>query len=98
MGGQDVRATGGEVGPLLRAEILRLENIPLDEGPGEEYHRHTNLAIQRASAARPAWILGAPRFYKVLPSVLTLSTSAPNYLTGFSFRMAKFQTSVTRNT
>ena len=86
-GGQDVRATGGEVGPLLRAEILRLENIPLDEGPGEEYHRHTNLAIQRASAARPAWILGTPRFLQGLAFCIDFVNKCPQ----LSHRVFRFE-------
>ena len=87
MGGQHVRATGGEVGPLLRAEILRLENIPLDEGPGEEYHRHTNLAIQRASAARPAWILGTPRFLQGLAFCIDFVNKCPQ----LSHRVFRFE-------
>ena len=34
---------GGEVSQRLQAEVDAINNIPLDEGPGEGYHRASNL-------------------------------------------------------
>ena len=45
----------------LDAEIKRLDNVPLEEGPGEGYHRSTNVEKVRASASRLPWVLANTR-------------------------------------
>ena len=44
-----VRGTGGAILPVLANTVRRMKNIPLDENPGEEYHRGTNLSFQKAA-------------------------------------------------
>ena len=56
-----VRAAGGPVREYLAREISALRNTPLDEGPGEGWHRHSNQTVQRASAAKMPWVLGSVR-------------------------------------
>ena len=47
--------------PILEAERRRVKNIPLDEGKGEGWHRHTNLQSVRACASKEPLLLGTPR-------------------------------------
>jgi len=54
-------AAGEEPSARLRAEVKRLENIPMDEGPGESYHRGTNWAKTRASGATREYIICVQR-------------------------------------
>ena len=51
--GEDLRvvAAGGPVSPGLRKEIDRIRTTPLDESPGEGYHRGTTHEKQRAAAS-----------------------------------------------
>lgn len=55
------RAAGDPVSALLRGEIDRLNNTPLDEGPGEGYHRQTHTSLRRACASSAQWILADTR-------------------------------------
>ena len=38
-----------------------MNNVPLDEGAGEGYHRRTNLTKARSAGAKTEWILGSTR-------------------------------------
>ena len=55
-----VRA-GGEVSERMKAEVNAMTNIPLNEGPGEGYHRASNLQKKRAAASSEAYILASTR-------------------------------------
>ena len=44
----------------------RLCNCPLDESPGEGYHRRTHLTKLRAAATKSAMIVASTRFYQCL--------------------------------
>ena len=52
---------GGQPSVKLTKEITAVSKIPLDEGPGESYHRATHLTLQRASASRQPWMLASTR-------------------------------------
>ena len=56
-----VRSEVGDVAPILAETIRKLQNSPLDENPGEEWHRRTNLTLQRAASTRKPWLLGSTR-------------------------------------
>ena len=55
------RAAGGVIDPVLASTIRRLNNVPLDEGPGEGWHRHTHITLKRAQASRATWVMGSVR-------------------------------------
>ena len=52
---------GGEVSQRLKAEVDAMTKIPFNEGPGEGYHRASNLQRKRAAASSEAYILAATR-------------------------------------
>ena len=54
-------ANGRAPSSEIKSEILALEMIPLDEGPGESYHRITQLAKDRASGSRVPALLASTR-------------------------------------
>ena len=47
----DARAEGGPLTDALAAAVAEIDDAMLDEGPGEGYHRGTNLEKQRAAAS-----------------------------------------------
>jgi hypothetical protein len=47
-----VRASGGPISSGLQLAIKRTNNTPIDEGPGESYHRSTNQEAMRAPARK----------------------------------------------
>ena len=52
---------GGEVSQRLEAEVDAMTKIPFNEGPGEGYHRASNLQRKRAAASSDAYILASTR-------------------------------------
>ena len=62
----EVRADGGEIMPVLEERIRWYKNIPLEEGPGEGFHRESNATIKRAAASRHIWVLGSVRHNQCL--------------------------------
>jgi hypothetical protein len=60
------RSLGGDMSSALTLELTARNNIPLDEGPGEGYHRHTNLTRQRSGHVRLHWILASVRHKQVI--------------------------------
>jgi hypothetical protein len=56
-----VIVNGGAPSFAVLEEVRALENCPLDEGPGERWHRLTKLAVDRASAARTPFIMASTR-------------------------------------
>ena len=52
---------GSPCPPDLQRFIKSLRNIPLDEAPGEGYHRRTHLALKRAPHSKH-WVLASTRF------------------------------------
>ena len=52
---------GGEVSQRLKAEVDAMTKIPFNEGPGEGYHRASNLQRKRAAASSDAYILASTR-------------------------------------
>ena len=55
-------ADGGGVPDDLESEARELGNTPLDEGPGEGYHRRTHCTKKRAAVSRNPWLMGSTRF------------------------------------
>ena len=51
----------GVVMPVLPDTVRRFRNIPLDESPGEEWDRRTNITHARAAASRCPWLIGSTR-------------------------------------
>ena len=52
----------GVVTPAWSRKLQGLRNAPLDEAPGEEFHRATNACKRRSPHVRIPWILGSVRF------------------------------------
>ena len=61
---KDMKAVsaGGDVSNALQDAVRRLNNCPLDGGPGEGFHRQTNLQKARAAASSRHYILSSARF------------------------------------
>eukprot|EP00928_Gymnodinium_smaydae_P029406 TRINITY_DN22159_c0_g2_i2.p1 TRINITY_DN22159_c0_g2~~TRINITY_DN22159_c0_g2_i2.p1 ORF type:complete len:633 (-),score=31.49 TRINITY_DN22159_c0_g2_i2:786-2684(-) len=57
----DCVASGGEMSLALAAEVRAFQNSPLDEGPGESFHRLTNLTKTRSAASKRPWLLASTR-------------------------------------
>ena len=60
------RSEGGEVTPALQEAVDRACEIPLNEQPGEGYHRATNLEQRRAPASTSQHIKAMTRFKPTL--------------------------------
>ena len=54
-------AEGGEPSASLINEVTRVNDAPVDESPGEGYHRSSNLVRVRASAAKSLYIKQSTR-------------------------------------
>ena len=52
---------GGEISERMKAELNAMTKIPFNEGPGEGYHRASNLQKKRAAASSEAYILASTR-------------------------------------
>ena len=63
------RAVGGPAAAALQSEINRLRNVPLDEGPGEGYHRQSHLTLMRAVASAVCWAMASVRHKQPLDVV-----------------------------
>jgi hypothetical protein len=57
----EVRGNGGEFRNDLKRERDAICNSPLDEGPGESFHRATNMTMQQAAASRLPWVMTSVR-------------------------------------
>lgn len=64
------RAAGDALSDALRAEVLLLQNCPLDESCDEGMHRATNHEKVRAPASKHIHLKGNVRFRQVLKTVL----------------------------
>ena len=56
----------GPVSDRLALQIRRFRNDPLDAGPGEGYHRRTNLTQNEAAHSKIPWVLAWTRHNQVL--------------------------------
>ena len=57
---------GEPVPETWQTELTRLAGIPLDESPGEKWHRASNYTNRRSPHVRLPWILGSVRHQKSL--------------------------------
>ena len=53
---------GGPVASDLSDEMSKLNNTPVEEGPGEGYHRATNCSLSRSRVSRHPWLMASTRF------------------------------------
>ena len=77
--------------PVLENERLALCNIPLEEGPGEEYHRRTHLTLMRGSHSREPWILGSTRTAQNLDRCTSFVNKGPEAATAFRFEWLRYK-------
>ena len=66
------RGRGEPVSIALADEVKILQSIPLDEGPGEGYHRQTHLTMERAQASSAPWVMASVRHKQSLDLNKTL--------------------------
>ena len=57
----EIVAAGGDCPPDLAKEVEAMRMSPLDEGPGESFHRRTNLTKSRAAASKHPWLIAPTR-------------------------------------
>jgi hypothetical protein len=62
----EARAKGEPLSEAHARELRVYENMPLDESPGEGFHRTTNQTNRLAGHARMPWILASVRHKRIL--------------------------------
>ena len=54
-----VCAAGDGVSADLALEVEAVNNTPLDEGPGEGWHRASSQTLSKVSASHQPWLMGS---------------------------------------
>ena len=86
------RGRGEPVRPELADEILCLEKIPIEESPGEGYHRQSHMTLERAQASSAPWVMASVRHKQSLDlNKLLISSYGENGANVFRYEWRKFK-------